>query len=105
MPFNLGGPEVMVILVIVLIVFGAGKLPNVMRDLGSGVREFKKAQSEVDSPSSTSTTTDLASPAPAAPTTLAARQTSTAATAPGTSSASAPAATESQRPVETSVRA
>ncbi len=47
MPFNLGGPELFIILAIVLIVFGAGRLPNVMRDMGSGVREFRKAQHEV----------------------------------------------------------
>jgi sec-independent protein translocase protein TatA len=46
MPFNLGGPELIIVLVIVLIVFGAGKLPNVMRDMGRGVKEFKKAQTE-----------------------------------------------------------
>ena len=31
---------------IVLIVFGAGKLPSVMRDVGKGVKEFKKAQTD-----------------------------------------------------------
>src|SRR5687767_2954765 len=46
MPFNLGGPELIIVLVIVLIEFGAGKLPNVMRDMGRGVKEFKKAQTE-----------------------------------------------------------
>jgi sec-independent protein translocase protein TatA len=46
MPFNLGGPELIIVLVIVLIVFGAGKLPKVMGDFGKGVREFKKAQTE-----------------------------------------------------------
>jgi sec-independent protein translocase protein TatA len=46
MPFNLGGPELIIVLVIVLIVFGAGKLPNVMRDFGRGVKEFKKAQTD-----------------------------------------------------------
>ncbi len=40
----------LVILLIVLIVFGAGKLPNVMADLGRGVKEFKKAQMEPDAP-------------------------------------------------------
>ena len=50
MPFNLGGPELIIILVIVLVVFGAGKLPNVMRDFGRGVKEFKKAQDEVEAP-------------------------------------------------------
>ena len=46
MPFNLGGPELIIVLVIVLIVFGAGKLPSVMRDVGKGVKEFKNAQTE-----------------------------------------------------------
>ncbi|HEV2121275.1 MAG TPA: twin-arginine translocase TatA/TatE family subunit [Chloroflexota bacterium] len=72
MPFNLGGPELIIVLVIVLIVFGAGKLPNVMRDFGRGVKEFKKAQdSEEDVPvtrETTSTTTTVNSAPP--PTTV-----------------------------------
>jgi sec-independent protein translocase protein TatA len=62
MPFNLGGPELMVILVIVLIVFGAGKLPNVMRDFGTGVREFKKAQTEMETDGSAAPSTAPAVP-------------------------------------------
>ena len=46
MPFGIGATELIIVLVIVLIVFGAGKLPNVMRDVGRGVKEFKKAQTE-----------------------------------------------------------
>jgi sec-independent protein translocase protein TatA len=46
MPFGLGGPELIIVLVIVLIVFGAGRLPSVMRDFGSGVRAFRQAQVE-----------------------------------------------------------
>jgi sec-independent protein translocase protein TatA len=54
MPFNLGGPELIIVLVIVLIVFGAGKLPSVMRDVGKGVKEFKRAQTEEEgSPAAT----------------------------------------------------
>jgi len=41
MPFNLGGGELVFILVIVLIVFGAGKLPDVFGQLGKGVRTFR----------------------------------------------------------------
>jgi len=41
MPFNLGGGELVFILVIVLIVFGAGKLPSVFGQLGKGVRTFR----------------------------------------------------------------
>jgi sec-independent protein translocase protein TatA len=40
----------LVVLLIVLIIFGAGKLPEVMADLGRGIREFKKAQLEDDPP-------------------------------------------------------
>lgn len=43
---SIGLPELLVILVIVFIIFGAGKLPGVGRALGESVREFKKATSE-----------------------------------------------------------
>ncbi len=46
---TLGVPELLVILVIVLLLFGAGKLPAVGRQLGKGLRQFRKAQREVDS--------------------------------------------------------
>jgi sec-independent protein translocase protein TatA len=39
--FGLGTTEMIIILVLVLIVFGAGKLPQVAKSLGKGVREFK----------------------------------------------------------------
>ncbi|MBM4433674.1 MAG: twin-arginine translocase TatA/TatE family subunit [Chloroflexi bacterium] len=42
MPFNLGGTELVFILVIVLIVFGAGRLPDVLGQLGRGVRTFRR---------------------------------------------------------------
>lgn len=44
---SLGSTELIIVLVVILIIFGAGKLPNVMRDLGKGVSEFKKAQTDV----------------------------------------------------------
>ena len=40
---NLGTTELIIILAIVLLIFGAGKLPEVFRALGSGVREFRDA--------------------------------------------------------------
>ncbi len=36
-------PELLLILLIVLLIFGAGKLPEVFRSLGSGIREFRDA--------------------------------------------------------------
>jgi len=39
-------PELIVILVIVLIIFGAGKLPQIGEGLGKGIRNFKKATKE-----------------------------------------------------------
>ena len=41
MPFNVGLPEIMIILVIALIVLGPKKLPDAGRALGNGIREFK----------------------------------------------------------------
>ena len=43
--FGIGVPELILILVVGLIVFGPGKLPEVARSLGKGVREFKRATS------------------------------------------------------------
>ena len=44
MPFHLGPWEIGLILVIILIVFGVGKLPQVGSALGQGIREFRKGQ-------------------------------------------------------------
>ncbi|MEI7589737.1 MAG: twin-arginine translocase TatA/TatE family subunit [Deltaproteobacteria bacterium] len=41
--FGLGMQELIIILIIVLIIFGAGKLPDVGNALGKGIRNFKKA--------------------------------------------------------------
>jgi sec-independent protein translocase protein TatA len=46
--FGLGYQELMVILVIVLLLFGAQKLPELARGLGKSMSEFKKGQSEDD---------------------------------------------------------
>ncbi len=44
--FGLGMPELLVILLIILIVFGAGKLPQIGEGLGKGIRNFKKSVKE-----------------------------------------------------------
>ena len=41
MPFNVGLPEMVIVLVIALIVLGPKKLPDFGRSLGNGLREFK----------------------------------------------------------------
>ena len=44
--FHLGVPELLVILVIALVLFGPGKLPDVGKALGKSISEFKAASSE-----------------------------------------------------------
>lgn len=43
---GLEGPAVFVILIIVLLLFGGKKIPELMKGLGKGVKEFKDAQSD-----------------------------------------------------------
>lgn len=40
--FGLGATELLIILLIVLVLFGAGKLPRVMADFGKGIKSFKE---------------------------------------------------------------
>ena len=49
MPFRLGWPEIVIILVIVLIIFGAGKLPQIGGAIGKSIKEFRKAQTGEES--------------------------------------------------------
>ncbi len=46
--FGFGMPELIIILVIVLVVFGAGKLPEIGGALGKSIRNFKKASDGKD---------------------------------------------------------
>ncbi|MGB1037007.1 MAG: twin-arginine translocase TatA/TatE family subunit [Bacteroidia bacterium] len=45
--FGLGGAEITVIVLVVLLLFGGRKIPELMKGLGSGIREFNKAKNEV----------------------------------------------------------
>jgi len=47
MPFNLGMTEMLVILTLLLLVFGAKRLPEMGSSLGKGIQEFKKSLKEV----------------------------------------------------------
>jgi sec-independent protein translocase protein TatA len=81
-PFNVGFPELLIVLVIALIVLGPKKLPDAGRALGNGIREFKDsiqnegrrddddedAALDVETPPKPVTTAAAAAPAaPAAP--------------------------------------
>lgn len=45
--FNLGGGEIFIILLIVLMLFGAKKIPEFARGLGKGIRQFKDATDNI----------------------------------------------------------
>jgi len=72
----LGGMEVVLILAIVLILFGAKKIPELAKGLGTGIKEFKKATREVtdeiqnassETPAKPATPATPAAPTPPAP--------------------------------------
>lgn len=45
---NLGGQEILVILLIVLLLFGGRKIPELMKGLGKGIREFNSAKANIE---------------------------------------------------------
>ncbi len=46
----IGGPQIIIIVVVILLLFGGRKIPELMRGLGSGIKEFKDATKEEESP-------------------------------------------------------
>jgi TatA/E family protein of Tat protein translocase len=44
----IGWPELIILLIVVLIVFGPGKLPDIGNAIGRGVREFRKASNDLE---------------------------------------------------------
>jgi len=57
---NLGGPDLIVILLIILVLFGAKKLPELARGMGSAIKEFQKAKDDFSSELQSSGKTDVA---------------------------------------------
>jgi sec-independent protein translocase protein TatA len=62
----IGWPELIILLVVVLIVFGPGKLPDIGNAIGRGVREFRKASNDLEESIRGDTKKPAASP-PASP--------------------------------------
>ncbi len=97
MPFNIQGPELILILVIALLIIGPGKLPDVGSALGKSIREFRKAATDVkDATSIEPTAPANATSAPAANTVAASAAANTlsaptAAPAPAAAPGPAPA--------------
>jgi len=48
LPLVIGWPQIVLIIVVVLLLFGGRKIPEMMRGLGSGIKEFKNASKEDD---------------------------------------------------------
>jgi sec-independent protein translocase protein TatA len=48
MPFNIGPMELFIVLVIVLVLFGAKRVPEIGASIGKGIREFKRSISDAD---------------------------------------------------------
>ncbi len=46
----IGGPQIILIIAVVLLLFGGRKIPELMKGLGSGIKEFKNATKEEMSP-------------------------------------------------------
>lgn len=89
--FGIGAPELVLILIVGLIVFGPGKLPEMGRTLGKGLREFRKASNAL----TTAINTPDPPPAPPAQNTAAQPQPAAAPTA----QQAAPVAAEQSAPV------
>jgi sec-independent protein translocase protein TatA len=72
--FNLGGGEIVVILALILILFGAKRIPDLAKGLGQGIKEFKKATREVTDEIQNSANYTPPPPPPPAPAPIEPRQ-------------------------------
>jgi len=46
--FGLQTPEIILILIVILVLFGAKKIPEFMQGIGKGIKEFKKATTDIE---------------------------------------------------------
>lgn len=46
LPLMIGAPQIILIVIVILLLFGGRKIPELMRGLGSGIKEFKDASKE-----------------------------------------------------------
>jgi sec-independent protein translocase protein TatA len=104
---NLGVPELLIILVIVAMLFGVGKLPSVFGAVGKGIKEFRRESSDVETAAKELEAAAASMPpqqAPSVATTAAVTSAAAAAPAPtGSEPVAAPPAA-APAPVEAGVR-
>ncbi len=56
---NFGATEIILILLVVVLLFGGRKIPELMKGLGQGMKEFKKASKQEDEPVKTETKEEI----------------------------------------------
>ena len=61
---GLGGPEILLIALVVLLLFGGKKIPEMMRGLGKGVKSFKDGMKDIEEPTPPDSTSNTQSPTP-----------------------------------------
>ena len=108
--FGIGAPELVLILIVGLIVFGPGKLPEMGRTLGKGLREFRKASNAlttaINTPDPPPAQNAAAQPQPAAaPAAQQAAPVAAEQAAPATAQQSAPAPAATSPTAETAAAA
>jgi sec-independent protein translocase protein TatA len=64
---GIGAPELIIILIIVLVIFGAGRLPQVLGSLGKGVKEFREASEGHEETTTATTSTTATNSTPTTP--------------------------------------
>lgn len=46
--FGLGGQEILIVALVILVLFGGRKIPELMKGLGQGIKEFNKAKANIE---------------------------------------------------------